>query len=127
MLYQYYSHLEVAPTAASNKTLISGQQNALSCRGNVCIYCGKCRDWIYDNDIDCDNNHVHIFDGRRWHRSLGAKCFFGYHHFGRYYQRHDDDDSMRFYRSLKNHDPIPECFDDIRDFHAHLYNVCECV
>lgn len=107
--------------------MIFEQQNALSCGGNVCIYCGKCRDWIDDNDINCNNNHVPIFAKRRWYRSPDAKCFFGDHHFLSYYH-HRDGNSTQLHQLLKNHDPVPEFFDDMeRHFYAHFYNVCKCV
>jgi hypothetical protein len=65
-----YFYLEVARTAASNKTLTLAQKPDLSCGGNACIYCGKCRDWDYNDDIEYGNNSAGVFNERRWIRSL---------------------------------------------------------
>ncbi|CAF4039848.1 unnamed protein product [Rotaria sordida] len=121
---------EVAPTAAPNKTLTPTQKNVLSCGGNACIYCGDCRDWIYDDGVDCGNNHNNIFDRRRWQRCPDAKCFYGYHHFTRYYHHDDrDDDSIRFYNKfVRNRDLDADLFDDSESrFYGHFDNICKCV
>ncbi len=106
----YYFHLEAVPTDAPNKTWTPTQENVPSCGGNVCIYCGNCRDWIYDDDADCGNKYDRKLDKRRWHRTPDAKCFFGDHHFPPYYHHVADfsDDSERH-------------------FYGHFYNVCKCV
>jgi hypothetical protein len=126
----YYFHLEVARTAASNKTLIPAQENVLLCRGNVCIYCGNCRDWIDDDDDDCGNKYDRKLDKRRWHRTPDAECSFGDHHFSPYYH-HPDDDSKSFCNCfLKDHDHVADFFDDSdieHRFYDHFYNVCKCV
>ncbi|CAF4301320.1 unnamed protein product, partial [Rotaria sordida] len=116
--------------AAPNKTLTPAQKNVLSCGGNACIYCGDCRDWIYDDGVDCGNNHNNIFDRRRWQCCPDAKCFYGYHHFTRYYHHDDrDNDSIRFYNKfVRNRDLDADLFDDSESrFFGHFDNICKCV
>ncbi|CAF4464933.1 unnamed protein product [Rotaria socialis] len=116
------------------KTVTFTQTTAPWCGGNACTYCGNCRDWIYNDDIDCGNNSEGVFDKRRWYRNLDAKCFYGYDHFPPYHHHHDADstyhnDSIRFYnRFAKDRDRVPKLSDDSeRCFYAHFDNVCKCV
>ncbi|CAF1351944.1 unnamed protein product, partial [Rotaria sordida] len=68
---------------------IEKEVKAVTCNGNPCSNCGKCREWYYDGNIDRDNERFErgesydIVDRNRWHRRPNGTCrYFYFHHVG---------------------------------------------